>query len=304
MDTQEKTNRRRQTLRWLVLPALLLAVELGWRLLGLGVPPAAYCPDGSPREGHAFAQRGHAPSELIQAPYILCFGDGWTYGVGVPLEQTWPAVLQETLVASGAKNRVLNFAGPTDTTSEVAGRLPGAFRTFHPSVAVVFVGAQDAVPLKLAAEFGLGAALEPKRCRRPVSFFGHWLGRQRLAFRLWRDDPDRPDNKEFLPRRGTVAATQRALLDIAQLADLSDVRVVFVTYPDLARRPTGPPFLPLESRYNFLIQGAANESGASLVDLRSRWGEHTPEYLLDWLIWPHPNAAGHADIAAAVAAAL
>ena len=290
---------------WLVALALVVGVEALLRIIGAGAPPARFCPDGSPRGAFRYAERNRFPEARpnSSAPFVLCLGDGWTYGLGVAAEQAWPRLLQKHLKDAGVAARVANLGRVDATTADVSRQLAEAVKAYRPSRIVVLVGAQDAAPLALLEQYPLGNPDRLGDCERPLFRGLHYLARRRLALRWYVDDPDRPDNKEYLPRRGTVAQTKIALDTINDIARRSGVQPIFLTYPSLTQRRSGAPHLPLEGRYDFLIRDAVAGAGGRLVDLDTRWAGRTESFLLPWMLWPHPNAAGHADIAAAVAAA-
>jgi lysophospholipase L1-like esterase len=231
----------------------------------------------------------------------VCFGDAWTFGLGVSRAETWPAQLESLLVRHDPDARVVNAASTLTTAADVARLFRREVTRYRAAQAVVFVGAQDAAPADVLQKHPLGDPFHPANCRRPTWRLGHLLRRRLQTYRLWVDPPDPPDQEAKIERRQSVTQTQTALLDIAQAAQAAGVRLVFVTYPTLHLRRAGRPYLPLENRYNFLIQTAAASFGARMVDLAARWGDKTPDYLLPWMMWPHPNAAGHLDIARAVA---
>ncbi|MDP8225777.1 MAG: SGNH/GDSL hydrolase family protein [Candidatus Lernaella stagnicola] len=293
---------RKKRLWWLVPLGLLLVAEIALRVTGREVPPPSFCPNGAPRGDFRYEPR--EVLETAGGQVILCLGDGWTYGVGVTNREKWPHLVTDLLPNGRKKTTVATLSTSDWTTADADGVLPSALEKWSPAWIVVFVGVQDAMPLELLKEYPQGDPQTAETCPRPTLRTWHWWQRRRLAFRLWREDPDRPDNKEFLPRRDTVAGTQKALRSIVSLATDHDAQLVFVTYPKLPRAKFGPPWLPLESRYNFLIRAAATEAAAPVVDLEARWGDATAQYLLPWMMWPHPNAAGHADIAAGVAEAI
>ena len=295
---------------WWTISAAILGglalVEIIVRLTGAGVPPPQYCPDGSPRGKFRYGARNRhvdaVPNDV--ARYIVCFGDSWTFGLGVKSDETWPARLEVLLKKHDPDARVVNAAVSDAAAADVLRIFRPMIERYRAKEVVVFVGAQDATPVELWKTYPLGAPFHQGDCARPWFRLAHLLGRRWLAFDLRMHPLDPESGIQKARRRSSVTAMQIDLFGLTQTAADLGVTAVFVTYPKLPDAPRGPPFLPLESRYNFLIHAIAQTPGMREVDLEKRWGERTENYLLPWLLWPHPNVAGHADIATAVAAAL
>ncbi len=296
--------------RWWIVPLVVLVVlallEIVLRLTGTGVPPPSFCPDGSPRGKFRYGIRNRyldaRPNDV--ARYVVCLGDSWVFGLGLKTEDTWPARLEALLKKHQPDTRVVNASLPDATSADVRQLLRPMINRYHAKAVVIMVGAQDAAPVELLKQHPLGQPFRDGNCPRPWFRLGHLLARRWQGFQLRLHPPDPEDNKSRLERRLTVTESQMNLLDLGQFTADAGVRAVFVTYPKLPPGKHGAPFLPLESRYNFLIHAAALSFGHGEVDLEKRWGGQTERFLLPWLDWPHPNANGHADIAQAVAAAL
>src|SRR6186997_2391091 len=56
-------------------------------------------------------------SAEVKLPKIVAFGDSLTAGLGLPLNQSYPAVLQKLLEADGYKYEVVNAGVSGDTTT-------------------------------------------------------------------------------------------------------------------------------------------------------------------------------------------
>ncbi|HPQ67583.1 MAG TPA: GDSL-type esterase/lipase family protein [bacterium] len=296
--------------KWLlIVPAMLavlLAVDVLLRIFAVGVPPAAYCDNGAPRGNHRYQARNPyvdaPPDELSR--YILCFGDSWTFGLGVQASDAWPQRLETILRDHDEQVYVANLATVRDTAADIAKNFTMQVKRYRAKTAVVMTGLVDAQAAERLHEFPPGDPFAPRACSRPWWRLGHELGRRRLAFRLRLDHQKEKENKRFVERVGSVAQVQEALFAIARQAEELGVRLVLVTTPKMPAPTGSTPRLPLENGYNFLIQVTAQSFQLPLCDLEKRWGDDTPDYLLDWLLWPMPNEQGHLDIARAVAASL
>ena len=204
----------------LLLAAVLVVLDLALRHYSVGVPPPEFCPDGSPRSEFSYQSRNAYEQEEIEreGQYIVCFGDSWTYGLGVRFAETWPAKLEALLQEKEPETRVVNTARVLTTTADVVEMFDREITRYRSRRAVVLVGAQDAAPLALLREYPPGNPYEAKECPQPLWRLKHWLQRRTLAFRLSVEPPDPPDNKEYIPRRSTVADTQMLLFRLGQLA--------------------------------------------------------------------------------------
>jgi acyl-CoA thioesterase I len=115
------------TIGWRGLPARHVAVWL--LLLTPGISTAAPPPAPSP---HATSAR----------PVIVAFGDSLTAGLGLPLNQAYPAQLERRLREAGFPHRVVNAGVSGDTTAGGVRRVD-AVLAFHPSLVIVEFGAND-----------------------------------------------------------------------------------------------------------------------------------------------------------------
>ena len=81
-------------------------------------------------------QAGGAP------PVIVAFGDSLTAGLGVPVEQAYPARLEQKLRAAGYPHRVINAGVSGDTTAGGLRRV-GAVLALQPAIVILELGAND-----------------------------------------------------------------------------------------------------------------------------------------------------------------
>lgn len=72
---------------------------------------------------------------------ILVFGDSLSAGYGIPVEQSWPALLARQLDAG--RWIVANASISGETTAGGLARLPQALDRFQPAVVIVALGAND-----------------------------------------------------------------------------------------------------------------------------------------------------------------
>ena len=90
---------------------------------------------------------------------IVAFGDSLTAGLGVPVEDAYPARLERRLRAEGYDYRVINAGVSGDTTAGGLRRVDLALRS-RPAIAIVELGANDglrglSVPLMRANLAGI-----------------------------------------------------------------------------------------------------------------------------------------------------
>jgi acyl-CoA thioesterase-1 len=83
---------------------------------------------------------------LAQAPdrVIVAFGDSLTAGLGVPVDQTYPARLGERLRREGYAYRVVNAGVSGDTTAGGLRRVDWALR-LKPEIVILELGVNDAL---------------------------------------------------------------------------------------------------------------------------------------------------------------
>lgn len=79
-----------------------------------------------------------------QERVIVAFGDSLTAGLGVPAEQSYPALLAQRLKAEGYAYRVVNAGVSGDTTAGGLRRVDWALR-LRPDIVIVELGANDAL---------------------------------------------------------------------------------------------------------------------------------------------------------------
>jgi len=75
-------------------------------------------------------------------PVIVAFGDSLTAGLGLPVDQAYPAQLERRLREAGDPHRVINAGVSGDTTAGGVRRVD-AVLALHPSIVIVEFGAND-----------------------------------------------------------------------------------------------------------------------------------------------------------------
>ncbi|MFI5328460.1 MAG: GDSL-type esterase/lipase family protein, partial [Candidatus Rokuibacteriota bacterium] len=83
---------------------------------------------------------------LAQVPdrVIVAFGDSLTSGLGVPADQTYPALLGERLRREGFAYKVVNAGVSGDTTAGGLRRVDWALR-LKPEIVILELGVNDAL---------------------------------------------------------------------------------------------------------------------------------------------------------------
>jgi acyl-CoA thioesterase-1 len=113
----------------------------GWR----GIPArhvAAWLLLLAPGISHAAPPPALSPHATSTQPVIVAFGDSLTAGLGLPLNQAYPAQLEQRLRESGFPHRVVNAGVSGDTTAGGVRRVDLVL-ALHPSVVIVEFGAND-----------------------------------------------------------------------------------------------------------------------------------------------------------------
>jgi acyl-CoA thioesterase-1 len=77
------------------------------------------------------------------AATLLVFGDSLSAGYGIPLAQSWPALLDGRLKAEQLPYAVANASISGETTAGGRSRLPAALKQHRPAVVILALGAND-----------------------------------------------------------------------------------------------------------------------------------------------------------------
>ena len=74
---------------------------------------------------------------------ILVYGDSLSAGFGIAVRQSWPALLEQRLQASGSAYTVANASISGETTAGGRARFVAAMAHFRPTVVILALGAND-----------------------------------------------------------------------------------------------------------------------------------------------------------------
>lgn len=85
-----------------------------------------------------------APSTEDSDALIIAFGDSLTAGYGLPIRESYPAILETSLRSAGASVRVVN-AGISGETTAGARERATFIRAQNPDVVLLGIGANDAL---------------------------------------------------------------------------------------------------------------------------------------------------------------
>jgi len=94
--------------------------------------------------GTPAAEKSPAPGAAASGPRIVILGDSLTAGLGLPVNQSYPALLQERLKAEGAGYQIVNAGVSGDTSAGGLSRLDWALDG-DVRVLIVALGGNDAL---------------------------------------------------------------------------------------------------------------------------------------------------------------
>jgi acyl-CoA thioesterase-1 len=88
------------------------------------------------------ARAGADPAAADGAPRVVCLGDSLTAGYGLPVDQAYPALLQQRLREAGYPHQVINAGVSGDTSAGGLRRLDWSLRG-NVDVLILALGAND-----------------------------------------------------------------------------------------------------------------------------------------------------------------
>ncbi|MCZ7584295.1 MAG: GDSL-type esterase/lipase family protein [Deltaproteobacteria bacterium] len=292
---------RKTLLIVIVLMAGIATAEVALTLGRYGDSAPGLLPDGTPTRGHSYETRNPYVNRTFSDATIniVVFGGAWVFGLGCDTDETFSAILEKSFAANDPPVRVVNLGQPDFTSAEVAKTFPRMLARYKADAAVVMTGLTDAVPLLLKDDyFARRPFTIAERGSLDVVRLVRLYGTLRFAAMVHGGGFKRASETTFKARYFPMEKTQDNLLEIGKRAARLRVPVVYVTFPRNEASSWLHPHYPIYNERNLLIRTTAYNYNAKLLDLEALMHPlKTPEYLLPWMRWPHPNAAGHAYIA-------
>ena len=105
--------------------------------------PAASAPKPAPEAAPATLAVAPNRADLERAPRVIILGDSLTAGLGLPVEESFPSLIQQHLDKAGYRYRVLNAGVSGDTSAGGLRRLDFAMSDGDPKVLIVALGGND-----------------------------------------------------------------------------------------------------------------------------------------------------------------
>jgi lysophospholipase L1-like esterase len=237
------------------------------------------------------------PAETPGLVRVVALGDSVTFGYGVDADRSWPAALETLLssppLAEGRVTEVLNAGVSGYSTLQEAAALRTKVLPLEPDLVVIGYCLNDPeyLPLQpLHRHFARSAWWHHSALLRTARFRGR---NQRIARHgdYWRalHDPEGEDWRSVV--RGFTA--------IAEATQPRGVPVLLVIFPVWKSDDwSAYPYADLHEQ----VRTAAEASGLAVLDLLEVFAARPPaELFLDEEDIFHPNEAGHALAASAVA---
>jgi lysophospholipase L1-like esterase len=259
--------------------------------------------NGTLVETNSLGQRDREPPTELAAPefVIAAVGDSLTFGTKVAGEDAWPNALERLLAPPGVwvdrRFDVVNLGVSGYSAQDEALVVRHKALALSPRLLIIgyYLNDPETEPVQqLHQHFRAAHAWEHSALLRWIAFRARMRAQERLGggdvFRYLHRDPE------------SWQSVVRALADIAAATSKQEVSVLFVVLPTLRGfdRWEDYPYADLHAQ---AIE-AARAAGFETLDVLPAWREsgRTPAELR--ADEEHPNAAGHAAIAAAVLAKL
>lgn len=83
------------------------------------------------------------PETMARKKVITAFGDSLTAGYNLPIEQSYPSLLESKLISEGYDYRVINSGSSGETSAGALSRVDWVLNT-NPDIVILTIGANDA----------------------------------------------------------------------------------------------------------------------------------------------------------------
>ncbi len=227
---------------------------------------------------------------------VWVLGDSLAYGTGVNQFETFSAVLEKRLRRQyGLRAEVLNAGVPGYNTRQELAALELGMQTYEPDLVVLTWCPNDMqvtpVVFKEGDDFRayrVGAS--------ELRFGGWWFERSALYRRLAALRVAIGTNED-----GDFERNIAALTEIAAVLRNANVPLVVILFPYLAPGP--PRYPPLLAALRDRAKETLDAAGVPVIDLLEAWADRSFDELrlaTDRSDVIHPNATGHADVAARI----
>lgn len=220
---------------------------------------------------------------------ILAVGDSFTYGLGVPLELTWPQLVEDELASDGRDVEVINAGCPNTGPVDYLDWFRRDGVRFDPDLVIVGLCLND-----MSAEVPMLAYPTP-------TIDTPWLGGfSMLLNHIQREIAQRELMRETRDYGAAVRAnptewhaSQAALLELKRLAEEHGAKFVLAVQPMVSQLGELYPYASLHE----MVAEFCDEHAIETVDLLPAFRGRNERDLWVHPIDQHPNHIGHALIA-------
>lgn len=105
-----------------------------------------------------------APPEADSGKTILLLGDSLSAAHNIEVDRSWPSLLQARLSKMRPPSTLINASISGETISSGASRLPGLLKTYHPTLVILELGANDGLRGLPLAEIRAGLQSMIREC--------------------------------------------------------------------------------------------------------------------------------------------
>jgi len=235
--------------------------------------------------------RGAKEPDLDSTFRILAVGDSTTFGLGVNDAETWPAQLERLLQERRPGAEVFNAGVTGYSVYQSLTYLRESGFALAPNVVLLTCGSND---------FDTGGKLTQRQQQeflhsvRPTS--PRWV-----TFELLRKLSTDPGETAASVPNVPAPEFEQLLRAAVDACKERGIRLVLIIWPWQGQLEGSMSQSPLND-YHAIIERVGKEHGLSVVDLRRRWTAASMSS--NYLDGVHVNAAGNADVAAAIAEVL